>query len=165
MDRVTKYLVLIGACIGLSGCMTIKKSGKAVTLNPASCVLTPDAYNRVYVNMDFQVPDGYFSKRSRLFITPQFMSGDTVVEEYFPVVVDAPVYSKKMHRKKVLHGYKDLYGDYAFRQNHVSRGFNVHFQDTLILPEEILLASTKSSINCFNLCDLESKISIYPCTL
>lgn len=134
MDRVTKYLVLIGACIGLSGCMTVKKSGKAVALNPASCVLTPDAYSRVYVDMDFLVPENYFSKRSRLFITPQFMSGDTVVEEYFPMVVDASVYSKKMHRKKILHGYQDMYEEHVIRQNHASNGFSIHYQDTLNLP-------------------------------
>ena len=134
MDRVTKYLVVIGACIGLSGCMTVKKSGKAVALNPASCVLTPNVHSRVYVDMDFLVPENYFSKRSRLFITPQFMSGDTLVEEYFPMVVDASVYSQKIRRKKILHGYQDMYEEHVVRPNHTSRGFDIHYQDTLNLP-------------------------------
>lgn len=136
MDRVTKYLMLVTACSCLTGCVTVRNTGKSVTSNPSPYVLTPDVNNRVSIDMDFWIPEDYFSKRSRLFITPQFVLGDTVAEEYFPLVVDAPIYNKKIHRKQVLEGYQDPYAGHVIRQDHVSRAFEINYQDTLQLPAD-----------------------------
>lgn len=136
MDGVTKYIVAASACTFLMGCASMREHGKTITSSPLPYVLTPDTANRVSVDMDFQIPENYFSKRSRLFITPQFILGDTVAEEYFPLVVDAPVYRQKVHRKEVLEGYQDPYSGHVIRHDRLSRAFTVHYQDTLQLPAD-----------------------------
>lgn len=54
-------------------------------------------------------------KRSRLVISPQLIVEDSVLDEYEPLVLDAPIYSKKKHRKEVLHGYEDPYARQAVK--------------------------------------------------
>lgn len=71
------------------------KKVKSVTVEPALSTLTPDSANMAQVQVTFNVPGKYFSKRSRLVISPQLIVEDSVLDEYEPLVLDAPIYSKK----------------------------------------------------------------------
>ena len=114
MKQNVKYIGWIFASAGLilaNGCA----SHKAITTSPASCVLVPDTASMACLDVQFHIPDHYFSKRSRLVISPQLVVGDTVLDEFAPLVLDAPIYSKKKHRKEVLHGYQDPYAAQAIK--------------------------------------------------
>lgn len=89
----------------LAGCA----SSGTVKVTPATQKLMPDGNNQVALKSTICVPAGYLSSRSRLIITPQFMAGKTLVEELDPIVVDAPIYTRKLDRKKKLDGYTDPY--------------------------------------------------------
>ena len=103
MKRNIQYITLLTASLGLlAGCASNRQAAKTVTATPSPCVLTPDSANQVRMDMLFHVPENYFSRRSRLIITPQLVVEDTVKEEYMPLVLDAPIYNKKINRKKVL---------------------------------------------------------------
>jgi len=91
----------------------------------------------VNVDVMFNVPGHYLSERSRLFITPTLLVGDSAVDEYEPIVLDAPIYGKKTHRKAVLEGYADPYGDVAQRVEKTSREITVPYSGRLEMPEGI----------------------------
>ena len=132
--KIPYYILLLSAAGLLAGCTS---SRKAITANPSPCVVTPDSANMVNVNVRFDVPDHYFSKRSRLFITPLLFVGDTAIDEYESIVLDAPIYGKKTHRKEVLHGYVDPYGEVAAKVDNASRSFSVPYNRSLQIPDGI----------------------------
>ena len=136
MKQNVKYIGWIFASAGLilaNGCV----SHKAITTSPASCVLVPDTASMACLDVQFHIPDHYFSKRSRLVISPQLVVGDTVLDEFAPLVLDAPIYSKKKHRKEVLHGYQDPYAAQAIKVDKSSKAFNVTYKDSVDIPEGI----------------------------
>lgn len=136
MKTKIQYIALVTGIGLLSGCATSKKQAeKVVTTTPAPYVLTPDTANRIQMDMVFHVPENYLKKRSRLVITPQLMNGTEVKDEYMPVVLDAPIYSKKTNRKEVLENYKDPYGAQAVKAGKVSRSFDLPYTQTVELPE------------------------------
>lgn len=135
LQYLSLFLVAWGA---LAACSTAKRQAeKVVSTTPAPYVLTPDSINRVSLDMCFHIPAHYMSGRSRLFITPQLVKGDTVQDEYFPLVVDAPIYSKKMERQKILDAYNDPYEEVAVKLNSVSRSFSLPYKNRLQLPENL----------------------------
>lgn len=74
MKRNIQYITLLTASLGLlAGCASNRQAGKTVTATPSPCVLTPDSTDRVRMEMLFHVPENYFSRRSRLVITPQLI--------------------------------------------------------------------------------------------
>lgn len=133
-SNIPYYILLLSAVGLLAGCAS---SHKAITAIPSPCVVTPDSANMVNVDVWFNVPDHYFSKRSRLFITPSLFVGDTAINEYEPIVLDAPIYGKKAHRKEVLHRYVDPYGEVATRVKNASRSFSVPYNRSLQIPDGI----------------------------
>lgn len=136
MKTKIQYITLAATIGLLSGCAVSKKqAGKAVTVTPAPYVLTPDSTNKVDLDMFFHIPENYLSRRSRLVITPQWMVGDTVKEEYVALVLDAPIYNKKVNRKQVLDDYKDPYAERAVKADKVSRSFRLPYKETVQLPE------------------------------
>ena len=73
-------------------------SEQPVTVRPnRTSVLTPDSVQGVWIDVDFCIPEGVFSRRSRLIIVPQLLEGDSLRDEYTPLVADAPIYSKKRY--------------------------------------------------------------------
>lgn len=129
--------IALAATIGLlSGCGTSKRqSEKVVTATPDPYVLTPDTAHRIKMDLVFHVPEHYLTKRNRLVITPQLLNGTEVKDEYIPVVLDAPVYSKKVNRKQVLENYTDPYQDRAMKADKASHSFNLPYTQTVQLPE------------------------------
>lgn len=136
MKRNIQYITLLTASLGLlAGCASNRQAAKTVTATPSPCVLTPDSANRVRMEMLFHVPENYFSHRSRLVITPQLVVEDAVKEEYRPLVLDAPIYNKKINRKKVLEQYIDPLEKRAVKADKASRSFDLPYSETVQLPE------------------------------
>ncbi|HJE39865.1 MAG TPA: hypothetical protein K8V47_08935 [Candidatus Amulumruptor caecigallinarius] len=136
MKHNIKYITRIIASAGLViayGCT----SHKSVTVSPSPCVIVPDSANMARLDVQFHVPGNYLSKRSRLVITPQLVVGDSVLDEYVPLVLDAPIYHKKKHRKEVLHGYSDPYADQAVIIDKPSRAIEVPYNGSVEIPESI----------------------------
>lgn len=105
-----------------------------ITTTPDPYVLTPDSANRIQMNLIFHVPEHYLSTRSRLVITPQLVNDTEVKDEYTPLVLDAPIYSKKTNRKQVLDNYKDPYGEQAMKADKSGRSFSLPYSQSLQLP-------------------------------
>ena len=118
----------------LSGCATHPKGQMAV--RPEAAKVLPDADRQVRLDLSFRVPADYFTKRSRLFLTPCLVAGDSVVQTYEPLVLDAAIYRKKMARREVLEDYNDPYAGQAIPVDH-AEAFRVHYKDTLLLPEGV----------------------------
>lgn len=118
----------------LAGCASNREALQPVTVTPAPYVLTPDSGNRVTMDMTFHVPEKTFNKRSRLVITPQLMVGDTVKEEYLPLVLDAPIYIKKNNRRMVLEDYEDPNAERALRVDDASASHDIPYNETVTLP-------------------------------
>lgn len=135
--KTTRHYIILAATIGLlSGCATSKKQAeRVITTTPDPYVLTPDTANRIMMNLVFNVPEHYLTKRNRLVITPQLINGTEVKEEYTPLVLDAPVYSKKINRKQVLDNYTDPYEKQAIKADKANRSFSLSYEQTLQLPE------------------------------
>lgn len=102
-------IYLIGAAISLlalAGCGTTG-TGKQIYVSPSAAVVTPDSMNQVNVDAEILVPGKAFTKRSRLIILPQVLKKDTLLAEGTPIVLDAPLFSKKNERRIQLDGYRD----------------------------------------------------------
>jgi len=138
MKQSLQYISLFTVMMSmLVGCSTSNRQAKkVVTTSPAPSVLTPDTANQVILDLLFHVPSHYLSERNRLVITPQFVKNDTVQDEYTPLVVDAPIYNKKINRKKVLDGYNDPYEEEAIKADKVSHSFELPYKETVQLPEQ-----------------------------
>lgn len=137
MKTKIQYITLFTAAIGLlTGCAASKKQAeKVVTTTPSPYVLTPDTANRITMDLVFHVPEHYLVKRNRLVITPQLVNGTELKDEYTPVVLDAPIYNKKIKRKQVLDNYIDPYEKQAMKADKASRSFNLPYIQTVELPK------------------------------
>lgn len=136
MKTKIQYITLAATIGLLSGCATSKKQAeKVVTTTPNPYVLTPDTANRITMDLVFNVPEHYLAKRNRLVITPQLINGAEVKDEYMPIVLDAPIYNKKINRKQVLDNYIDPYGKQAVKADKTSRSFSLPYTQTLQLPD------------------------------
>ncbi|MCM1142686.1 MAG: hypothetical protein NC453_29285 [Muribaculum sp.] len=124
---------VLASCV-LAGCGSPRK---AITATPSPCVVTPDSAGKVNLDVAFNVPGHYLSKRSRLFITPSLFVGDTLVEEYEPLVLDASIYRKKTERKEVLHGYVDPYADVVRKAENTGKSQTYPYAHSIEIPEDI----------------------------
>lgn len=128
-------IMMCTACVWLlGGCASGKSSGKQILVTPETYVLTPDTNRNVCMDVTFHVPSRYFSKRSRLIIVPQLLVNGKVSEELTPLVVDAPIYEKKLWRKKVAQNYQDPYEAYKKKTDNVFAGFELPYQETVTMP-------------------------------
>lgn len=136
MRHYIHYITLLAASVALfAGCASKRQAGKTVRVTPAPYMLTPDSTNKVALDMFFHIPENYLSRRSRLVITPRLVVGDTVKEEYEPLVLDAPIYSKKISRRAVLDYYEDPYAGRVVKVDEISRSFRIPYKETVQLPE------------------------------
>ena len=138
MIRRNQLYAAVSAMLALafvSGCGASRKASKVITVAPDRQILSQDSTDKVSLNLVFQVPEKYFSTRSRLIILPQLMVGDTVKDKYSPIVLDAPIYNKKKERLEVLEEYQDPYSESAVAVRKPSRAFNIPYSETVSLPE------------------------------
>lgn len=142
-------MLLATGTVGLLGaCATSRQSeaDRVVTTTPSPCVLTPDSANRIDMNLTFHVPERYLSKRARLIIVPQLMTGDTVRDEYTPLVVDAPVYEKKTTRREQLDGYKDPYRNSRQPIEKPHSSFTLIYKESAVVPEGVETARIRAIV-------------------
>lgn len=172
MKKNIQCVTLLSVSLGLlAGCASRQQEGKNITVTPTPCVLAPDSANQVQMNLQFHVPEKYFSKRSRLVITPQLVVEDTVRDEYLPLVVDAPIYGKKKKRMEKLNGYADPYAQRAQQTDKTSRALNLPYHETLQLPEGVdnahivAVVSTDGCGQCTGIDTLEVAAISNPITL
>ncbi len=135
-QRYTLALALAAAAVGLlAGCASGRKAAEAVTVSPSPVVLTPDGSGQMLMDVTFRVPSRYLSKRSRLVILPRLVVGDSVRDEYQPIVIDAPIFNKKKERREALENYADPYEGRAVAMDRTSRGFELPYSQTVRLPK------------------------------
>lgn len=149
MKQNIKHITFLSAIAGLimmTGCAT-HKAGKVVTTTPAPYALTPDSANRAQLDITFHVPGHYFSKRSRIVITPQIMTGDSVVGECMPITVYSPIYSKKAERQRVLEEKEDVYEGHIVKANRTSRPIEVSYSEVVQLAQDITSARVKAVVS------------------
>lgn len=137
MKSKIQYITLLAASAGLlAGCGSSRQAGKAITATPTPYVLTPDDGKHAEMDVVFHVPEDYFTKRSRLVITPQLVVDDSVKDEYLPLVVDAPIYEKKLKRREILENYTDTLSGSIRKIDDTSASFELPYSETVILPED-----------------------------
>lgn len=128
------YIIVAAACLCAS-CNTQRKVAEtAITVTPAYCQLTSGTDNRAEMELNFHIPEKTLSKRSRLVITPQLMVGDSVYDEYDPVVVEAGIYADKLRRKEVLEGYHDPYKEQKRQVDDATAAFTLSYHESVVLP-------------------------------
>ena len=128
----------------LSSCATRLVS--PLTVSPSPLAIMPDAGDSVRMDVVFNVPENYLTRRSRVVITPQLMSGDSVYGEYTPVVLDASIYRKKVERLEVLDGYNDPYvGEARLIDNRES--YEIPYTRSIALPEGVAEARIRAVVS------------------
>lgn len=118
----------------LAGCATVK-TDRQVYVSPVR-TLTPDSTSSVQVDVTVHVPEKAFSRRSRLIVVPQLMQHDRMLAELTPVVLDAPIYQKKMERRKELEDYRDPYAPWAQGVEH-NRVYDLVYRERVFVPDSI----------------------------
>ncbi len=116
--------------------MSCRTANQVDTLRvvPQKAAVMPDGSDQVKVDVAFHIPEKYMTRRSRLIIVPQLVSGDSVCQEYNPLVLDASIYRKKVQRMQVLDGYEDPYfKDAELIDNR--KAFDIPYRVALNLPD------------------------------
>lgn len=118
----------------LAGCATVK-TDRQVYVSPVR-TLTPDSTSSVQVDVTVHVPEKAFSRRSRLIVVPQLMQHDRMLAELTPMVLDAPIFLKKMERRKELEDYRDPYAPWAQGVEH-NRAYDLVYRERVFVPDSI----------------------------
>lgn len=129
------YYILLGLIPMAVATGAVPDRSKKVTVNPVE-TLTPDSTSSVNVDVMINVPARAFSSRSRLIIVPQLISNDTMVSECRAMVLDAPIYSKKMERRVKLEGYVDTLAENSGRVNN-RENQSIPYIERVSVPENI----------------------------
>ena len=134
MNHSLTYAALLAASLAtLSGCVSRKAVRQGVQVTPKPVAVFPDSANQLRLDVEFHVPERYFSRRNRLVITPQFIAGNGTAD-FAPLVVDAPAYTKKQMRRQALEGYTDSLTAGAFRQERAGKAVDLAYSDSILLP-------------------------------
>lgn len=137
--RIVKHTIalftLIATAVGLSGCAS-HKGGRHIVVTPEENVLMLDSARQANLEVTFQIPEHYFSKRSRLFISPMLYSGDSLVASYPQVVLDAPVYVRKLERAAVLENRVDTLASVAQKVDN-REAQSISYRHTVVLPQGV----------------------------
>lgn len=132
--HIAPFIALLS--FSLAGCAPHRQASRTISRTPDFCTVIPDSTNRIEMDLTFHIPSHYFSRRSRLVITPRLMQKDTVQEEYMPLIVDAPIYDKKLKRLKVLENHTDPQEARALKLKKTSSSFDLPYKATLQLPDK-----------------------------
>lgn len=135
----TFYILLAGLLPwGVMGCAS-QKMGDKVRVTPSDQMLMPDSTHAVQLDMTVEVPQKTLGKRSRLIIVPQLLAGDSLVAECTPMVLDAPIYGKKMHRRVLLEDYVDSLASYA-RPVQKKESVTIAYSERVAIPDSLASA-------------------------
>lgn len=115
--------------------LSLQTVRKDYSRSPPQQTLTPDSCNVVQLDVRFQIPPRYFSQRSRLVILPQLIAGDTIADLLQPIVLDAPIYSKKKQRLEKLEDYSDPYAGCIIDVRRTSRSLEYHYRTPVCIPD------------------------------
>ncbi len=140
--NIKKFNTVGIACVMLftmQGCSQHRLASGAdrMTIEPAPYTVAPDSTGNADIDIRLHIPHNYFSSRSRLFVVPTLVAADTVVKAYRPLVLDAPIYSKKMRRRAVLNGEADPYADIAQTLPTTARDYSADYKGSLRVPAAI----------------------------
>ena len=130
------YIYIIGVVVALLltvGCSSTHEGH--VSVSPSPYEVEVGENGETTINLSFDIPANYISRRSRIVISPQVMTSDsTVIASLRPVVFDASIFSKKMLRRVMLEQYVDPYGQYA---QAVDRSKPIHYDytETFSVPD------------------------------
>lgn len=130
----TYKLILLTLVSSLTGCSSYKEP---ITATPAHSVVVPDTDGNYDLDITINVPGHYLPSRSRLFISPTLVVGDSAVKEYEPFVIDASIFRKKTERREVLHGYIDPYATRVVKAKDTSKPQTYNLKETLQIPADI----------------------------
>ena len=119
----------------MAACSSSADKDSAVSVVPRVPVLLPDSTGAVNLDLDISVPPRYFSRRSRLVVLPQLRDSSGTLCEYDPVVLDAPIYSKKLNRLERLYGYRDSLSSSRLAVSSTAQGLTVPYNNKVTLPE------------------------------
>ncbi len=119
----------------MAACSSSAGKDSAVSVVPRVPVLLPDSTGAVNLDLDISVPPRYFSRRSRLVVLPQLRDSSGTLCEYDPVVLDAPIYSKKLNRLERLYGYRDSLSSSRRAVSSTAQGLTVPYNNKVTLPE------------------------------
>ena len=133
--KTLSFAVLATATMVATGCAS-HRAGKRITVEPGEKVLTLDSTRSAGLDVTFHVPEHYFSKRSRLFISPALYSGDSLIEEYPQVVLDAPIFTKKTERAAKLENKVDTVASYSRKVDN-GEAQTIPYRQTVVLPEGV----------------------------
>ncbi|MBD5419066.1 MAG: tetratricopeptide repeat protein [Bacteroides sp.] len=148
MRHILTSSIILSAAILMTGCSSGQKT---FTSSPSPITVEATRKSTVDIDVDFNIPANYISSRSRLFITPAYMLNDEIVKEYDPIVLDGPIYTKKLIRNAVLHGKIDPYSLTAIHVLNTHKPHSVKFSETLPIPagiKEGRIVAVASSDGC-----------------
>ena len=148
MNKKILYISLLVASAGfIVGGASKNLQTKNITVTPQNCKIIPnDGYN-ADLDVVFHVPSDYLKKRSRLVIVPQLMVADSIRSEFDPIVVDAPIYKKKMERRQVLENYTDTLAHGLRSVEDTSASFDLPYSVDVVLPEGVDNASVVAYVS------------------
>ena len=133
MRKIGIYILFVfGAVCFASGCAAGKRPrGILIEVDLPALVLKPDSAGNAVLDVSLRISGECFSRRNRLFLFPELMSGNETVRNYPPLVLDGPVYARKAERLRVLEGYDVPYAGIA-RKVHPGRGYVVPYRTQLL---------------------------------
>lgn len=136
--NIYAYVAAIAA-FGMTSCATSSVT-RQITTDPAPCVLAPDRDGRAEMKIDINIPSDFMSRRMRLYITPQLVTGGQVAETYEPIILEGNIFRKKAERARVLRGEEDSYSSAATVIN-TSQPYTIELMQEVRLPRDIESAS------------------------
>lgn len=136
-NKIYLPLCAVALAMGMTACSstTGKDGQKTISVTPRVPTLLPDSTGSVDMNLTISVPPHYFSSRSRLIIVPQLHDSAGVLEEFAPVALDAPIYSKKLNRLEKLYDFQDSLASSRQAVKSTGKAFTIPYQARVTLPE------------------------------
>lgn len=110
-------------------------SEAGIKVAPEVQKVVPDSCGKIALDLDLEVPSGYISSRSRLIVVPQLCDSSRSLMDLEPLVLDAPIFTKKMQRKQKLDGYLDPYAGYVRNIENPRRAQKLSYTAQFDLPE------------------------------
>ena len=134
-----------------ASCSSSRKMEKSISMDSGQAVLTADSTGTISLDVTFKVPRKYISRRNRLFITPQLLVDGSLYCEFAPLIVDAPVYTKKLKRRAILDKFQDPYDGQLQKVEAPLSPFCLDYHARFALPAEAqagLLQAVVSKDGC-----------------
>lgn len=132
---LSRIIFLLGLGV-LTGCSSTRKAAKTISVEPVRQALTADSTGSITMDVSLRIPRKYLPARSRLFITPQLIVDDSLCREFSPLVVNAPIYTKKLERRAVLEKYRDPYSEHLQEVDDPSAAFTLTYHTRFDIPAE-----------------------------